>query len=114
MKRIDVPLAEVRFAIRDFYKADQHHFIAMNGLELGSDQVEVQWFFSDYACGNNVTMFAAKAALSDTVPTLEDIVASVWPAEREFLDLFGMKVEGRTSGFMLEKDSLESPLRRIK
>lgn len=112
MNIIEVPLNQARFAMREFYNETKHHFIVMNGLDLGNNELEVQWFFCDYADGANVTMFKTKTTMDETLPTIGDFVLSAWPTEAEFVDLFAVKVENRAPGFVLDKGHLEAPLRR--
>lgn len=113
MNRIEVPFDRIRSEIREFYKEDTHHFVIMNGLDLG-DKIEVQWFFANYAPPGDVTMFVSYANYDSVIPTIADIVASSWATEAEFYDLFGVKVENAVKGFVLETDSPEAPLRREK
>jgi NADH:ubiquinone oxidoreductase subunit C len=113
MKRIEVPLELVRSAIGDFYKFDKHHFVVMNGLDLG-DKMEVQWFFANYEAPGEVTCFSSNAAYDAVIPTIADIVKSAWVTESEFYDLFDVRVENAKKGFVLEPDSEVAPLRRKK
>lgn len=111
MKKIETTLVRAHAAVREFYDVNRHHFIAMNAIDLG-DKLEVQWFFADYEPPGEVTAFVTFAAYDDIIPSLCDVVTSAWVAEAEFFDLFGVKVEGHEKGFVLEKDSPETPLRR--
>ncbi len=113
MKKIETSLAALRDDIRSFYKEDKHHFIVMNGVDLGT-KMELQWFFSDYAHPCEVTMFYTATDYTETIPSIGEIVKSAWATEAEFTDLMGMNVENTKKGFVLDLDSEQAPLRKNK
>jgi NADH:ubiquinone oxidoreductase subunit C len=114
MQKIEVPFAQAHAKMREFYNVDKHHFIAINGLDLG-DKMEVQWFFCNYEIPADVTMFVTNAEYTDVIPSIADFVNSAWVTEAEFYDLFDVKVENAKKGFVLEKDyEGQAPLRRGK
>ncbi len=114
MQKIEVPFHQAHAKIREFYNVDKHHFIAMNGIDLG-DKMEVQWFFSNYEIPGDVTMFTTFTNYEDIIPSLSDFIKSAWVTECEFYDLFDVKIEGAKKGFVLEPDAQDNaPLRRKK
>lgn len=114
MQRIDVPFAQAHAKMCEFYNVEKHHFVVMNGIDLGS-KLEVQWFFSNYEIPGHVTMFATQVEYTDVIPSINDFVKSAWVTEAEFYDLFDVKVENAKKGFVLDKDfEGPAPLRRGK
>lgn len=114
MNRIETSFETVKQDIGAFYKQDAHHFITMNGVDLGNDEIEYQWFFCDYDYPCAETVFVAKANANVMVPSIAEIVASAWVPEAELADLMGVEIENADKGFMLEVDSEEAPLRKKK
>jgi NADH:ubiquinone oxidoreductase subunit C len=113
MKKIETSLENLKKDIGAFYKEDQHHYMVMNGIDMG-EKMEVQWFFCDYAHPCDTTMFYTFIDPSATIPSINDIVKSAWVTEAEFVDLLGVDVENAKKGFVLEFDSKEAPLRKKK
>lgn len=113
MKRIDTTIENVKADIAAFYKYDKHHFIVMNAVDLGQ-KMEVQWFFSDYDYPCDVTAFCVQIEPTEIVPSMKDIIASVWVAEAELVDLIDINIEDTERGFVLEADSEYAPLRKKK
>lgn len=113
MKRIDTSIEQVKTDIAGFYKADKHHFIVMNAVDLG-ENIEVQWFFSDYEHPCEVTAFCAQVQPSQEIPTLKPIISSAWVAEAELADLVDINIQDTPKGFVLEPDSEYAPLRKKK
>ena len=114
MKKIETTLETLKADIGAFYKVAEHHFIVMNVVDLGGNQLDIQWFFSDYAQPCEVTMFTAKADAGVQIPSINSIVASAWVAEVELVDLMGINIENAQKGFVLEDDFEGSPLRKVK
>jgi hypothetical protein len=113
MRRIDSTLQDIKAEIGAFYKYDKHHFIVMNAVDLGQ-KIEVQWFFSDYDYPCDVTAFCVQIEPTDVVSSIKDIIASVWVAEAELVDLVDINIENTEKGFVLEADSEYAPLRKKK
>ncbi len=113
MKKIETTLADLRRDISTFYKPDLHHFMVMNAVETG-EQMEVQWFFVDYAHPCETTCFYAMIGRNEVVPSIKDIVVSAWVAEAELVDLMNIQVENTAKGFVLEPDFESGPLLKKK
>jgi NADH:ubiquinone oxidoreductase subunit C len=113
MKRIDTSIEKVKNDIRHFYQPELHHFIVMNGVDLG-ETIEVQWFFSEYNEPFETIVFCAQISPATEIPTMTDIISSAWVAEAELVDLLDIKIENTTRGFVLEPDSETGPLRKKK
>lgn len=113
MKKIETSLTNLRRDIAAFYKPGAHHFIVMNAVETGA-QLEVQWFFADYAHPCETTCFYAMIDPAEEVPGIKDIVASAWVAEAELVDLMNIRVENTAKGFVLEPDFESGPLLKKK
>jgi NADH:ubiquinone oxidoreductase subunit C len=114
MTRIETNFETLKNDIAVFYKPDLHHFITMNAVDLGNDEIEYQWFFCDYAYPCAETVFVTKAAANITVPSIREVVEPAWVAEAEICDLMGVEIENAEKGFMLEVDSDAAPLRKKK
>ena len=113
MKKVETSLANLKSDIGNFYKFDQHHFMVMNAVNIG-EQMELQWFFSDYAHPCEVTMFHTLINPSVEIPSICGIVVSAWAAEAELVDLMGINIENAKKGFVLEADFEGAPLRKKK
>ena len=112
MNRIETSFENLKNDIAAFYKPEVHHFITMNGIDLGNDEIEYQWFFCDYAFPSEITMFTAKANADVLVPSIKNIIVSAWLPEAELVDLLGVDIEDTQKGFVLEMDSETAPLRK--
>ena len=113
MNKIETTIATLKDYIRNFYDFDKHNFMVMNAVELGT-QMEVQWFFSDYAHPCTITTFYAIIDPSTEVPSIRDIVESAWVAEAELVDLMNIVIENTEKGFVLEPDFESGPLLKKK
>ena len=113
MKRIETSIDTVKAEIRNFYKADLHHFMVINAVDLG-ENIEVQWFFCDYAAPYVVTAFCIQIKPEIEIPSITDIIESVWVSEAELVDLMDIKIENTDKGFVLEPDFESGPLRKKK
>lgn len=113
MKKIETTLADLRKDLAAFYKPELHHFMVMNAVETG-DQMEVQWFFADYAHPCETTCFYTLIGREEIVPSIKDIVLSAWVAEAELVDLMNINVENTAKGFVLEPDFESGPLLKKK
>ncbi|MFN4285714.1 MAG: NADH-quinone oxidoreductase subunit C [Lacibacter sp.] len=111
MNKIETTVETLLQDIGNFYRPDRHHFIVMNAVEVGS-QLEVQWFFCDYAPPCAETVFYMRIDPATEVPSIRSIVASAWVAEAELVDLMNIRIEGTQKGFVLEPDFNGSPLRK--
>lgn len=111
MKKVETTLESLKSDIGRFYRPDKQHFIVMNAVDL-SDQLEVQWFFSDYEPPYEVTTFYTLIQPQEVIPSLKDIVSSAWVAEAELVDLMAVNIEDAAPGFVLESDSETAPLRK--
>ncbi len=114
MTRIETSFETLKNDIAAFYKVDKHHFITMNGVDLGNDEIEYQWFFCDYEYPCAETVFVTKAYADVMVPSIREAVEPAWVAEAELSDLMGVAIENAEKGFMLEVDSDPAPLRKKK
>lgn len=114
MNKIETSFETLKQDIGAFYKVDAHHFITMNAVDLGNDEIEYQWFFCDYEYPCAETIFTATANASTVVPSIREVVEPSWVPEAELADLMGVEVENAEKGFMLEVDSDEAPLRKKK
>jgi NADH:ubiquinone oxidoreductase subunit C len=112
MNRIQTSFENLKKDIAAFYKPESHHFITMNGVDLGNDEIEYQWFFCDYAFPSAITTFITKANADVQVPSIKNIVASAWVHEAELVDLLGIHIEDTKKGFVLEQDFETAPLRK--
>lgn len=113
MNRIDTTFETLKQDVAAFYQPQKHHFIAMNGTDLGNE-IEYQWFFCDYEYPCAITAFYAKSTPDTVVPTLRHIVEPAWVAEAELVDLLDINIEETEKGFVLEPDSMPGPLRKKK
>ncbi len=112
MKKIETSLESLQEDVRAFYNPALHHFISMNGVDLGSNQMEFQWFFCDYAHPCEETVFYTIDDAGKQIPSIRNIVGSAWVAEAELVDLLGISIEGTSKGFVLEPDFQTAPLRK--
>ena len=112
MNRIETSFEHLKEDISAFYKPEAHHFITMNGVDLGNDEIEYQWFFCNYSFPSEITMFTTKANAEVQVPSIKNIIASAWLPEAELVDLLGINIENTEKGFVLELDSEQAPLRK--
>jgi ech hydrogenase subunit D len=114
MNKVETNFETLKQDVAAFYKPELHHFITMNGVDLGNDEIEYQWFFCDYTYPGAETVFVAHANANAVVPSIRSIVEPAWVAESELVDLLGIQVEGASKGFVLEQDSETAPLRKKK
>lgn len=112
MNRIETSFENLKKDIAAFYKPEIHHFITMNGVDLGNSEIEYQWFFCDYAFPSEITMFFTKANADVQVPSIKEIIVSAWLPEAELVDLLDIHIENTQKGFVLEQDSVTAPLRK--
>ncbi len=113
MNKIETSLGTLKEDIRRFYDPSRHHFMVMNAVETGS-QMEIQWFFCDYAQPCEVTTFFTMIDPAAEVPSIRDIVQSAWVAEAELVDLMNIVIENTAKGFVLEPDFESGPLLKKK
>jgi ech hydrogenase subunit D len=113
MKRIETSIDKVKTEIKNFYKPGVYHFMVINAVDLG-ENIEVQWFFSDYAAPFEITAFCTQIKPGIEIPSITDIVESAWIAEAELVDLMDIKIENTQKGFVLEPDFESGPLRKKK
>ncbi len=113
MNKIETTIPTLKADIRKFYDSDKHHFMVMNAVEVGT-QMEVQWFFADYAHPCTITTFYAMIDPATEVPSIRDIVESAWVAEAELVDLMNIVIENTAKGFVLEPDFESGPLLKNK
>ena len=85
--------------------------MVMNAVEVGNE-MEVQWFFADYAHPCETTCFFMQVNPDTEIPSIRDIVVSAWVAEAELVDLMNIRIENTAKGFVLEPDSESGPLRK--
>jgi ech hydrogenase subunit D len=113
MHKIETTIATLKEDLRNFYDPGKHHFMVMNAVETGT-QMEVQWFFSNYAPPCEVTTFYTIIDKDAQVPSISDIVESAWVAEAELVDLMNIVIENTNKGFVLEPDFESGPLLKKK
>jgi NADH:ubiquinone oxidoreductase subunit C len=111
MNKTATTIETLKEDIRNFYNPNLHHFIVMNAVDLGA-QIEVQWFFSDYAPPYAITTFFALVNPDTVIPSIRDMVTSAWVAEAELVDLMDIRIENTQKGFVLEPDFESGPLRK--
>ena len=111
MNKIETTLEQVKQDIAAFYNPELHHFMVMNAVEVGNE-MEVQWFFADYAHPCETTCFFMQVNPDTEIPSIRDIVVSAWVAEAELVDLMNIRIENTAKGFVLEPDSESGPLRK--
>ncbi len=114
MKKIEVTLNNVREEILEFYDAKKWHFLTLNGVALEDEKTEIQWIFSQYEAFDEIVIMFAEIACGDVVPSIVDIVPSAIISQREFVDMFGIEVDGSEKGLYLDQDSLQMPLSSCK
>ncbi len=113
MNKIETTIPTLRDDLKKFYHPDKHHFMVMNAVEVGS-QMEVQWFFADYAPPSEITCFYAMVDPATEIPSIREIVESAWVAEAELVDLMNIVIENTAKGFVLEPDFESGPLLKKK
>lgn len=111
MKKIKVKVEEIREKILEFYDEKVWHFITLNGVGLDENRAEVQWIFSKYDAMEEIVLFYCEVDYDVVIPSVVDIIPSAIISQRELVDLFGIAVEGSSSGLYLDKDSPQMPLR---
>jgi hypothetical protein len=111
MNKIETTLEQAKQDIAAFYNPELHHFMVMNAVEVGNE-MEVQWFFADYAHPCETTCFFMRVNPDTEIPSIRDIVVSAWVAEAELVDLMNIRIENTAKGFVLEPDSESGPLRK--
>lgn len=110
MQKIKVTLDNVKEKIKDFYDEKVWHFITLNGVALADEKTEIQWIFSRYQSQDDIVIYYTEIEQKEIIPSLVDIIPSAIISQREIVDMFGIKVEGSSSGLYLDADSLQMPL----
>jgi NADH:ubiquinone oxidoreductase subunit C len=111
MTRIETSLERLLDDIGGFYKPMTHHFLTVNGIDLGGGKIELQWIFSPYGVKDDITLFFTIISYDAAVPSVRELIPSAYLSEMEIVDLFGLAVEGAAKGLYLDPDSLATPLR---
>lgn len=111
MQKIKVDIENIRENIAEFYSERVWHFITLNAVELTKESVEIQWIFSKYEAMEEIVVLYSEVSYSEIIPSVVDMIPSAIISQREIVDLFGVSIEGSTSGLYLDKDSMQMPLR---
>jgi len=111
MRKIETTLPTLLDDLGRFYEPKQWHFLTVNGIDLGSGKIELQWIFSRYGAKNDVVVYYALSDYDTPVPSVVPLIPSAFLGEREIVDMFGLNVEGAQRGLYLDEDSQPHPLR---
>ena len=110
MKKVEVTLLNVKEKISEFYDEKVWHFLTLNGVALEDEKTEIQWIFSQYEALDEIVILYVSIDCTDVVPSIVDIIPSAIISQREFVDMFGIEVDGSERGLYLDEDSLQKPL----
>lgn len=112
MTKIETTLPTLLDDLGRFYDPKAWHFLTVNGVDLGSGTIELQWIFSKYGAKDEVVIYYALSDYDTPVPSVVPLIPSAFLGEREIVDMFGLSVEGAARGLYLDEDSRPHPLRR--
>ncbi len=112
MTKIETAPERLMADIDAFYKADEQHFLTVNGIDVGEGKIELQWIFARYGVKDEVTLFFTVIPYGTPVPSVRSLIPSAYLSEMEIVDLFGLEIEGAGKGLYLDHDSMPTPLRR--
>ncbi len=111
MRKIETTLKTLLYDLGRFYKADEWHFLTVNGVDLSDGKIELQWIFSRYGAKDDIVIYYALSDYDTPVPSVVSVIPSAFLGEREIVDMFGLNVEGAAKGLYLDEDSQPHPLR---
>lgn len=112
MTKIETSLEKLPADLGAFYVPGEHHFLTVNGIDVGEGKIELQWIFSRYGVKDDVTIFFTIIPYETPVPSVRSLIPSAYLSEMEIADLFGLAIEGAQKGLYLDHDSMPTPLRR--
>lgn len=110
LKKIESSLETIKNDIKEFYDPKIWGFLTLNGVCLDIETTQIQWIFAKYKAIDEIVMFYVDVKLSQTVPTITDIIPSAIISQREIVDMFGINIEDSQKGLYLDEDSLSTPL----
>ncbi len=95
-----------------FYDPAKHHYITLNGIDLGEGKLELQWIFSTYGEVDALQVFHLVTDFTTPIPSVVPLIPSAYMSEMEVVDLFGVAVGDQPKGLYLDPDSRPNPLRK--
>jgi Ni,Fe-hydrogenase III component G len=111
---IEVTLENVVEKITNWYDETKYNYVTVNATDLG-DNLVIDWIFSKYYDKNKLVVFRVENVDdTKTIPSLAKVIPSVWLAEWELSDLFGLNVENAAKGVFIQPDAPKAPLRKDK
>lgn len=113
MKKIETTKETLLEDLEKFYEFDKWHFVTVNCVDLG-DGFEVQYFFSRYNVYDDNICYFLKIDYKEEIPSILSIIPSAYLGEGEMVDMFGTKIKGVGRGLFLDRDSIQTPLRKSK
>jgi len=111
MKKIETNSKNLLKDIGEFYDSKKYHYITVNGVDLG-DKMEVQYLFSQYGNKEEVVCYFLYADYNEEIPSIISLIPPAFLGEGEAVDMFGIKIKDIEKGLLLEKDSMQAPLRK--
>ena len=111
MKKIETNSKDLLKDIGSFYDYKIHHFITVNGVDLG-DKMEIQYLFTSYDCEEEVVCYFLNMDYDEEIPSIVPIIPPAYMGEGEVVDMFGVKIQSISKGLLLEDDSEQAPLRK--
>lgn len=113
MQKIKLEITDIYEEIEKFYEPKKWHFVTLNALAINDKEVELQWIFSAYKDAQLIVFFAT-CGYETNVASIESLIPSATIAQKEVVDMFGIKIEQTPKGLYLDDDSLAHPLRITK
>ena len=98
--------------IQNYYDAGKHHFVTVNGVDLGEGKLELQWIFAVYGEVDGIEVFHLVTDFDTAIPSVVSLVPSAYLSEMELVDLFGIHIGEHPKGLYLDPDSRPNPLRK--
>ncbi len=111
MKKIETNSKNLLSDIGVFYDYKIHHFITVNGVDLG-DKMEIQYLFTRYDSKEEVICYFLNMDYDEQIPSIVSIIPPAYMGEGEVVDMFGIKIQNISKGLLLEDDSQQAPLRK--
>ena len=112
MNYSEISLEKVVGEIGEFYDAARHHFVTVNGIDLGEGKLELQWIFAAYGEVDGVQVFHLVTDFETPIPSIVPLIPSAYLSEMELVDLFGIRIGEQPKGLYLDPDSRPNPLRK--
>lgn len=111
MKKIETNKENLLKDLESFYNPNKWHYITVNGIDFG-DSLELQYYFTTYGEIQEAVCYFMRVNYEEEVPSIISLIPSVYLAEGEMVDMFGVKIKGVNKGTFLEPDSIQTPLRK--